>query len=101
MMSIWMIRRVTRSFALLIAAAAAAAIVALPIGALVRTLRDVQPVHATAPPVSAIGWGDRVFWTPKPLAGWLHARGVSYRVWAHRHPPGNRLLRREARVHPR
>jgi hypothetical protein len=100
-MSISMSHRGVRSFAFLIATVAAAAFVALSIRELVRTLHDVQPVRAAAPPVSALVWGDRVFWTPKPLAGWLHARGVSYRVWARRHPPGNRLLHREARGHGR
>jgi hypothetical protein len=100
-MSIWMIRRSARSFVLLLAAAAGAAVVALPITELVRTLQNVQPVQATVPPVSAVVWGDRVFSTPKPLAGWLQTRGVAYRAWAHRHPPANRLLQHEARTRAR
>src|SRR5579859_5107612 len=97
-MSIWTIRRGARSLVMLLAAAAAAAVVAVPIGELVQTLRHVQPVQASIPPVSAVVWGDRVFSTPRPLAGWLQARGVNYRVWAHRHPPANRLLERRARA---
>jgi hypothetical protein len=40
-----------------------------------------QPERATS-----IVWAGRVFETKRDLARWLRARGVSYRVWAQRHP---------------
>ena len=71
-------------------------IMAVLVAALVRTMRHVQPVRATVPPVSAVVWGDRVFLGPGGLARWLKARGVGYSVWAERHPPADRVLKRVA-----
>ena len=62
---------------------------------IVNTMRKVQPVRATKPPVSAVAWGDRVFVGPGSLAHWLKVRGIGYSVWADRHPPANHLLQRE------
>jgi len=96
-MSIWAVRRGARSLGFALAAGAVAVVLALPVASIVKTLRHVQPVRATKPPVSSVVWGDRVFLTPKPLAGWLRVRGVSYSAWAKRHPPANRVLKREDR----
>jgi hypothetical protein len=68
---------------------------ALLIRTIVHTLRHVEPVRATVPPVSAVVWGDRVFVGPGSLGHWLKVRGVGYSVWAGRHPPANHLLQRE------
>jgi hypothetical protein len=56
-------------------------------------------VRSSVPPVSAIVWGDRVFQTRRPLAGWLRVHGVDYSVWARRHKPANRLLGRRPAAH--
>ena len=45
---------------------------------------------------SPVVWGDRVFLGPGGLARWLKARGVGYSVWAERHPPADRVLKRVA-----
>ena len=63
--------------------------------AIVRTLRHVKPVRSEVPPVSAIVWGDRVFFGPGSMKHWLKVRGVAYSVWAERHPPADNLLQRE------
>jgi hypothetical protein len=68
---------------------------ALLIRTIVHTLRHVEPVRSTVPPVSAVVWGDRVFVGPGTLGHWLKVRGVGYSVWAGRHPPANHLLQRE------
>ena len=70
-------------------------LMALLIRTIVHTLRHVEPVRATVPPVSAVVWGDRVFVGPGSLGHWLKVRGVGYSVWAGRHPPANHLLQRE------
>jgi hypothetical protein len=67
-------------------------VLAVLVIAIVRTLRHPKPVHSTKPPVSAVVWGDRVFFNTAPLAHWLKTRGVHYKVWAKRHPPANKLL---------
>jgi hypothetical protein len=90
------VRRLGRALGIALATAGLAALVALPVISIVKTLRHVQPVQAKAPPVSAVVWGDRVFSKPTPLAGWLRVRGVNYSVWATRHPPASRLLKRQA-----
>jgi hypothetical protein len=33
-----------------------------------------------------VTWGNQVFDRPQELAGWLSSRGVSYQIWAERHP---------------
>jgi hypothetical protein len=65
------------------------------VGTIVRTLRHVEPVHSTVPPVAAVAWGDRVFVGPGTLHHWLKFHGVAYSVWAERHPPADKLLQRE------
>ncbi len=72
-----------------------ALVLALLIGAIVRTMKHVQPVSSKKPPVSAVVWGDFVFSHPAGLAHWLKVRGVGYSVWAHRHPPADHLLKRQ------
>jgi hypothetical protein len=67
-------------------AAAAVATVAIPWYFVARTLQDATPVPATVAATSVI-WADLVFPSRRPLAHWLHARGVAYSVWASRHPP--------------
>jgi len=94
-------RRGALSLGLWLAIAAIALVMAVLVAAIVRTLKHVKPVRSHVPPVSAIVWGDRVFLTRQPLAGWLRVRGVSYSVWAHRHPPANRLLGRRAGANKR
>ena len=69
--------------------------IALLIRTIVHTLRHVEPVRSTVPPVSGVVWGDRVFVGPGTLGHWLKVRGVGYSVWAGRHPPANHLLQRE------
>jgi hypothetical protein len=74
------------------------AVVSVAIAALVveitRTMQNVEPVRAKAPPISAVVWGDRVFLGSPSIAHWLKTRGVGYSVWARRHPPADRLLKR-------
>ena len=69
--------------------------------AIVRTLRHVQPVRSKKPPVSAVVWGDRVFFGPGSLSHWLKVRGIGYSVWAERHPPADNLLQREKALRER
>jgi hypothetical protein len=89
-------RRGFLSLGLWLAIAAVALVMTVLVAAIVRTLKHVKPVRSTVPPVSAIVWGDRVFLTRQPLAGWLRVHGVNYGVWATRHKPANRLLGRRA-----
>jgi hypothetical protein len=73
---------------------ALAAIMAVLVGSIVRTLKHVKPVRAAKPPVSAVVWGTLVFQSPSGLDVWLRRHGVAYSVWADRHPPANHLLRK-------
>jgi hypothetical protein len=75
--------------------AVAGAIMAVLVSTIVNTMRHVKPVKATAPPVSAVPWGDRVFFGPGTLHHWLKVHGIAYSVWAERHPPADNVLQRE------
>jgi hypothetical protein len=80
-------------------------ILAVALGALiagiVHTLRHVKPVRPSRPPVSAVVWGDRVFFGPGTLSHWLKVHGIGYSVWAGRHPPANHLLQRQKALRAR
>jgi hypothetical protein len=67
-------------------AAVAVATVAIPWYFVARTLQNATPVPSTVV-ASSVTWADRVFPSQRPLAHWLHVRGVAYSVWALRHPP--------------
>jgi len=84
-------------FSLLVGIGIAIGIVALAllIGSIVHTMKHVKPVKSEVPPVSAVVWGDRVFVGPRGLSQWLEVRGISYSVWAKRHPPANHLLQKQ------
>jgi hypothetical protein len=71
-----------------------AAIVAigLPSYFVVRTMVDARPAARSFLPPAAVVWGDLVFSSRPPLAAWLHKRGVSYSVWAERHPRASQVL---------
>jgi hypothetical protein len=49
-----------------------------------RVIGDSPPSSHVHP--QAIVWAGRVFTNRQEFAGWLRARGASYRVWAQRHP---------------
>ena len=87
-------KRGASSLAVGVGLAVVVAVMAVTVRSIVNTMRNVEPVRASTPPVSAVVWGDLVFSKPTPLAHWLRARGFSYSAWAHRHPPANRLLKR-------
>ena|SRR5438874_1816243 len=93
-MSALAMRRKGLSLAVWLGTATLTVVMVLLVAAIARTMRSVEPVRATVPPVSAVVWGDRVFFKPPALAHWLKFRGVHYQVWAKRHPPANRLLRK-------
>ncbi len=76
-----------------LAAFAAVACIALPWYVVAQKLHDVTPVRASAGSASAVVWGDRVFWSPKSLAHWLHFHGASYALWGQRHPHALLVLR--------
>jgi hypothetical protein len=92
-MTVLTMRRTAASLSLWLVAAVFVFVLALLIISIARTLRHVQPVRSTRPPVSAVVWGDRVFSNPAGLAHWLRFRGVGYSVWAHRHPPADHVLK--------
>ena len=94
-MSVIAMRRNGSSLAIGLGLAIVGVLMAVLIRTIVHTLRNVEPVHATKPPVSSVVWGDRVFVGPGSLGHWLKVRGVGYSVWAKRHPPANHLLQRE------
>ena len=51
------------------------------------TIRHAKPVPAAKrPPVTAVAWSSKVFFTERRLAQWLDSRGASYREWAKLHP---------------
>ena len=95
-MSAFALRRGATSLTFWLVAAVFAVAMTLLVTTIVHTLKHVKPVRSSVPPVSAVVWGDRVFLTQAPFRSWLKVRGVSYGVWAHRHPPANRLLARHA-----
>lgn len=74
-------------------AAVAVASVAIPWYFVARTLENATPVPATVLASSVI-WADRVFPSRRPLARWLHFRGVAYSVWASRHRPAAARIKR-------
>lgn len=92
-MSTMALRRGASSVTLWLGLLACAGVLALLIAGIAKTLKHVKPVTAKAPPVSAVVWGDRVYFTPPPLARWLKQHGWSYTAWAHRHAPANHLLK--------
>jgi hypothetical protein len=94
-MSAIAIRRSPSSFALGAGVAAIVVVMAILVTAIFRTMRHVKPVRATAPPISGVVWGDGiVFSQPPAMAHWLRVHGVAYSVWAERHPPASKLLKR-------
>jgi hypothetical protein len=88
-------RRTVGSLALWLGVGIFAVILAILVGTIVNTMRKVEPVRAKKPPVSAVPWGDRVFFGPGTLHHWLKVHGIAYSVWAERHPPADKLLQRE------
>jgi hypothetical protein len=76
--------------------AALVAVMVLLVGTIVNTMRDPKPVKSSTPPVSAVVWGDYVFSSPPAMAHWLKVHGVAYSIWADRHPPANRLLKKHS-----
>ena len=86
-------RRGVSSVAVWFGVAVVVATLYLLVMSIAHTMRHVKPVRSTVPPVSAVVWGDRVFFKPPTLAHWLKVRGIGYSVWAGRHPPANRLLK--------
>ena len=67
------------------------AIVALPWGFAVHKMVSPRPVKVDEM-ASSLVWGDRVFSSPRPMAGWLSARGYRYRPWASLHPQAVAIL---------
>lgn len=55
---------------------------------LTATVNKPQPVGKP----KAFAWGDRVFSSQAQLEAWLKARGISYSVWARRHPAAVRVV---------
>ena len=49
----------------------------------------MKPTPAVAAEPTSLVWGDRVFSHRRELAGWLQARGASYKDWAALHPAGS------------
>jgi hypothetical protein len=76
---------------------AAVALVAAPWVVVARTLTHAKPVHVAGSRPSAIVWGDRVFSSRAQLAGWLTARGGSYRHWSALHPVARSTVEHTAR----
>jgi len=97
-MSALTIRRRGSSLPLLLGVAVIAAVMTVLVISIAHTLKHVKPVKAKKPPVSAVVWGDRVFFGPNSLAHWLKVRGIGYSVWAERHPPANHLLQKKAQA---
>lgn len=94
-MSVLTVRRSGISLIVGFGGAALVAVMVLLVGTIVNTMRDPQPVKSSAPPVSAVVWGDYVFSSPSPMAHWLKVHGVAYSVWAERHRPANHLLKKQ------
>ena len=69
----------------------AAAVVALPWIFAVQKLMSPRPVVSGANP-TALVWGDRVFSSPRSIAGWLSPHGESYKGWAPLHPQAVAIL---------
>jgi hypothetical protein len=59
-------------------------VVAVTASAAVRLVSS-EPVPSSTP-VTALAWGGHVFTSKRTFAAFLEARGVSYEVWAARHP---------------
>jgi hypothetical protein len=97
MISTLVMRRGGFSLGILLVLGLLAAVMGFLISSIAHTLRHVKPVHATKPPVSGVVWGDLVFSQPPMMAHWLRVHGVAYSVWAQRHPPANRLLKKHAK----
>jgi hypothetical protein len=95
MMGVLAVRRSIGSLVVGFGAALFIVVLAVLVGTIVNTMRHVKPVKATTPPVSAVPWGDRVFFGPGTLHHWLKVHGIAYSVWAERHPPADNLLQRE------
>jgi hypothetical protein len=96
-MSVLTLRRGFSSMWIVLGLAVFAAVMALLVSSIVKTLKHVKPVQSSKPPVSAVVWGDYVFSSPSPMAHWLKQHGVAYSVWAQRHPPANHLLKKKTR----
>jgi hypothetical protein len=60
-------------------------------GAAIHTLTSPKPVPVHGQP-DAVVWGNRVFANRADFAHWLTSRGLSYRVWAKKHPDGVRII---------
>lgn len=61
-----------------------AVVVAMAASAAVRLVSS-EPVPSSTP-VTGMAWGGHVFTSKRAFAAFLEARGVSYEVWAARHP---------------
>ncbi len=94
-------RRTFGSLAFWLCAGVFLVVLVILIGTIVNTMRNVQPVHASKPPKSAVVWGDRVFFGPGSMKHWLKVRGIAYPVWAERHPPADKLLQRQKALRER
>jgi len=49
-------------------------------------------------PKSTVVWAERFFFAQPDLEAWLHARGVSYKAWAKKHPKAAARQQRLARA---
>lgn len=76
----------------LIAPAVLAAVLTLWASSVVGRTPPTQPL-----PHSTVLWADRLFTNSDGLAGWLNARGASYREWARKHPRAAARQRARAR----
>jgi hypothetical protein len=75
----------------LFAVAAVIGVAVVVWGAAIHTLTSPKPVPVHGQP-DAVVWGNRVFANRADFAHWLTSRGLSYRVWAKKHPDGVRII---------
>jgi hypothetical protein len=52
----------------------------------------MKPTPAVSAEPTSLVWGDRVFSHRRELAGWLQARGTSYKDWAALHPAASSVF---------
>jgi hypothetical protein len=52
----------------------------------------MKPTPAVSAEPTSLVWGDRVFSHRRELAGWLQARGASYKDWAALHPAASSVF---------
>jgi hypothetical protein len=63
--------------------------------AVVRTLREAQPVATPKLQPEAIVWAGRVFGSRAEFAQWLRSRGDSYEAWGRAHPTARAVVQHE------